>query len=311
MFSIFNFMKFLEPISVSRISSLLDIPFFGDGEKLVYGLNEINRCEEGDIIFVNHPKYQARAELSKATAIITKIRNLESKKIQLISNRPFLDFNLLIKKVKPSSTIKLKCGENTFIHPSVVIGNNVKIGSNCKIHPNVVFYDNVNVGDNCVIHSNSVIGSNAFYFNKENNQYTALTTCGSVRIGNHVEIGANNTIDSGVTNETVIGDGTKIDNLVHIGHDTKIGKNCLIAAQVGIAGCNTIGDNVTLWGQVGIPSNLKIGKGATILGKSGPISDVKENDIIFGVPGINSKQRFRELIIQRKLPDILKKLNLE
>ncbi len=311
MFSIFNFMKFLEPISVSRISSLLDIPFFGDGEKLVYGLNEINRCEEGDIIFVNHPKYQARAELSKATAIITKIRNLESKKIQLISNRPFLDFNLLIKKVKPSSTIKLKCGENTFIHPSVVIGNNVKIGSNCKIHPNVVFYDNVNVGDNCVIHSNSVIGSNAFYFNKENNKYTALTTCGSVRIGNHVEIGANNTIDSGVTDETVIGDGTKIDNLVHIGHDTKIGKNCLIAAQVGIAGCNTIGDNVTLWGQVGIPSNLKIGKGATILGKSGPISDVKENDIIFGVPGINSKQRFRELIIQRKLPDILKKLNLE
>ena len=311
MFSIFNFMKFLEPISVSRISSLLDIPFFGDGEKLVYGLNEINQCEEGDIIFVNHPKYQARAELSKATAIITKIRNLESKKIQLISNRPFLDFNLLIKKVKPSSTIKLKCGENTFIHPSVVIGNNVKIGSNCKIHPNVVFYDNVNVGDNCVIHSNSVIGSNAFYFNKENNQYTALTTCGSVRIGNHVEIGANNTIDSGVTNETVIGDGTKIDNLVHIGHDTKIGKNCLIAAQVGIAGCNTIGDNVTLWGQVGIPSNLKIGKGATLLGKSGPISDVKENDIIFGVPGINSKQRFRELIIQRKLPDILKKLNLE
>ena len=311
MFSIFNFMKFLEPISVSRISSLLDIPFFGDGEKLVYGLNEINRCEEGDIIFVNHPKYQARAELSKATAIITKIRNLESKKIQLISNRPFLDFNLLIKKVKPSSTIKLKCGANTFIHPSVVIGNNVKIGSNCKIHPNVVFYDNVNVGDNCVIHSNSVIGSNAFYFNKENNQYTALTTCGSVRIGNHVEIGANNTIDSGVTNETVIGDGTKIDNIVHIGHDTKIGKNCLIAAQVGIAGCNTIGDNVTLWGQVGIPSNLKIGKGATILGKSGPISDVKENDIIFGVPGINSKQRFRELIIQRKLPDILKKLNLE
>ena len=181
MFSIFNFMKFLEPISVSRISSLLDIPFFGDGEKLVYGLNEINRCEEGDIIFVNHPKYQARAELSKATAIITKIRNLESKKIQLISNRPFLDFNLLIKKVKPSSTIKLKCGENTLIHPSVVIGNNDKIG-NCVIHPNVVFYDNVNVG---IIVSSIPIQYwfKCFYFNKENDQYTALTTCGSVRIG--------------------------------------------------------------------------------------------------------------------------------
>lgn len=311
MFSIFSFMEFLEPISVSRISSLLDVPFFGDGEKLVYGLNEINRCKEGDIIFVNHPKYHAKAELSKATAIITKVRNLNSKKIQLISNNPFLDFNLLIKKVKPSSNVKLKCGDNTFIHPNVVIGNNVKIGSNCVIHPNVVFYDNVDVGDHCIIHSNSVIGSSAFYYNKENDQHTALTTCGSVRIGNHVEIGSGNTIDAGVTDETIIGDGTKIDNLVHIGHDTKIGKNCLIAAQVGIAGCNIIGDNVTLWGQVGIPSNLNIGKGATILGKSGPISDVKENDIIFGVPGVNSKQRFRELIIQRKLPDILKKLNLE
>ncbi len=311
MFSIFNIMKFLEPISVSRISSLLNIPFFGDGEKLVYGLNEINRCKEGDIIFVNHPKYQSKAELSKATVIITKIKKLDSKKIQLISNNPFLDFNLLIRKLKPSSNIKLKCGDNTFIHPSVVIGNNVKIGSNCVIHPNVVFYDNVNVGDHCIIHSNSVIGSSAFYFSKENDQYTALTTCGSVRIGNRVEIGSNNTIDSGVTDETIIGDGTKIDNLVHIGHDTKIGKNCIIAAQVGIAGCNVIGDDVTLWGQVGIPSNLKIGKGAIILGKSGPISDVKENDIIFGVPGVNSKQRFRELIIQRKLPGILKKLNLE
>ena len=311
MFSIFSFMEFLEPISVSRISSLLDVSYFGDGEQLVYGLNEINRCKEGDIIYVNHPKYHAKAELSKATAIISKVRNLDSKKIQLISNNPFLDFNLLIKKVKPSSNVKLKCGDNTFIHPSVVIGNNVKIGSNCVIHPNVVFYDNVDVGDHCIIHSNSVIGSSAFYYNKENDQHTALTTCGSVRIGNHVEIGSGNTIDAGVTDETIIGDGTKIDNLVHIGHDTKIGKNCLIAAQVGIAGCNIIGDNVTLWGQVGIPSNLKIGEGATILGKSGPISDVKENDIIFGVPGVNSKQRFRELIIQRKLPDILKKLNLE
>ena len=311
MFSIFKFMEFLEPISVSRISSLLDVPFFGDGEKLIYGLNEINRCKEGDIIYVNHPKYHAKAELSKATAIISKVRNLDSKKIQLISNNPFHDFNLLIKKAKPSSNIKLKCGDNTFIHPNVVIGNNVKIGSNCVIHPNVVFYDNVDVGDHCIIHSNTVIGSSAFYYNKENDQHTALTTCGSVRIGNHVEIGSGNTIDAGVTDETIIGDGTKIDNLVHIGHDTKIGKNCLIAAQVGIAGCNIIGDNVTLWGQVGIPSNLNIGKGATILGKSGPISDVKENDIIFGVPGVNSKQRFRELIIQRKLPDILKKLNLE
>ncbi len=303
-------MKFLEPISVSTISSLLNIPFYGDGQKIIYGLNEINRCQHGDIVFVNNSKYQAKAELSNATAIITNKRNLNSKKVQLISEHPFNDFNLMIKKFKHQSNDKLKYGKNTFIHPSVVFGKNVKIGNNCIIHPNVVFYDNIRVGNNCIIHANSVIGSNAFYFNKEVDKHIPLITCGAVKIGNDVEIGASNTIDSGVTHETIIGDGTKTDNLVHIGHDTQIGKNCLIAAQVGIAGCNVIEDNVTLWGQVGIPSNLNIGKGAVILGKSGPISDVNENEIIFGVPGINSKQRFRELIMQRKLPEILKKLNL-
>tara|TARA_Y100000813_G_scaffold56515_1_gene39687 strand:+ start:2733 stop:3644 length:912 start_codon:yes stop_codon:yes gene_type:complete len=303
-------MKFINPISIEEISSFLKLPFFGDGSTLIYGLNEINRCTKGDVIFVNHPKYLKKAESSNATAIITTKHDKTSKKVTLVSENPFDDFNRLIKKFKPSTNKKLSYGENTFIHPSVVIGNNVIIGNNCIIHPNVVLYDNITIGDNTIIHANSVIGANAFYYNKKQNTYSPLITCGEVVIGDFVEIGANNTIDAGVTDKTKIGNGTKTDNLVHIGHDTIIGKNCLIAAQVGIAGCNIIEDNVTLWGQVGTPSNITIGEGAVILGKSGPFQNVEANETIFGVPGINAKQRFREILNQRKLTQIIKKLDL-
>ena len=303
-------MRFKNPISIEEISSFLKLPFFGDGSTLIYGLNEINRCTKGDVIFVNHPKYLKKAESSNATAIITTKHEKTSKKVTLVSENPFDDFNRLIKKFKSSSNKKLSYGENTFIHPSVVIGNNVIIGNNCVIHPNVVLYDNITIGDNTIIHANSVIGANAFYYNKKQNTYSPLITCGEVVIGDFVEIGANNTIDAGVTDKTKIGNGTKTDNLVHIGHDTIIGKNCLIAAQVGIAGCNIIEDNVTLWGQVGTPSNITIGKGAVILGKSGPFQNVEANETIFGVPGINAKQRFREILNQRKLTQIIKKLDL-
>ena len=303
-------MKFKNPISIEEISSFLKLPFFGDGSTLIYGLNEINRCTKGDVIFVNHPKYLKKAESSNATAIITTKHDKPSKKITLVSENPFDDFNRLIKKFKPSSKKKLSYGENTFIHPSVVNGNNIVIGNNCVIHPNVVLYDNITIGDNTIIHANSVIGANAFYYNKKQNTYSPLITCGEVVIGDFVEIGANNTIDAGVTDKTKIGNGTKTDNLVHIGHDTIIGKNCLIAAQVGIAGCNIIEDNVTLWGQVGTPSNITIGEGAVILGKSGPFQNVEANETIFGVPGINAKQRFREILNQRKLTQIIKKLDL-
>ena len=303
-------MKFKKPISIEEISSFLKLPFFGDGSTLIYGLNEINRCTKGDVIFVNHPKYLKKAESSNATAIISSKHEKPFKKVTLFSENPFDDFNRLIKKYKPSPNKKLSYGENTFIHPSVVTGNNVVIGNNCIIHPNVVLYDNITIGDNTIIHANSVIGANAFYYNKEQNTYSPLITCGEVVIGDFVEIGANNTIDAGVTDKTKIGNGTKTDNLVHIGHDTIIGENCLIAAQVGIAGCNIIEDNVTLWGQVGTPSNITIGEGAVILGKSGPFQNVEANETIFGVPGINAKQRFREILNQRKLPQIIKKLDL-
>ena len=169
-------MKFKNPISIEEISSFLKLPFFGDGSTLICGLNEINICTKGDVIFVNHPKYLKKAESSNATAIITTKHDKPSKKVTLVSENPFDDFNRLIKKFKSSSNKKLSYGKNTFIHPSVVIGNNVIIGNNCVIHPNVVLYDNITIGDNTIIHANRVIGENALYYNKKQNTYSPLIT---------------------------------------------------------------------------------------------------------------------------------------
>ena len=136
-----------------------------------------------------------------------------------------------------------------------------------------------------------------------------MYSCGRVIIEDHVEIGALSTIDKGVTSNTIIKKGTKMDNQVHIGHDTIVGENCLFAAQVGIAGCVTIEDNVILWGQVGIPSNLTIGKGAVVLGQSGVTKNLAPDKTYFGSPAHEARAKFKELASLRKLPKIIEKLS--
>tara|TARA_Y100000385_G_scaffold291427_1_gene369362 strand:- start:3193 stop:4125 length:933 start_codon:yes stop_codon:yes gene_type:complete len=306
-------MKFENKKSITQLAKFLNNPFIGNTEIIAFGINEINRCSEGDIIFVGHPKYLRKAVESAASVIITNDPNIElpNHKAAIISENPFKDFNKLINhEIKNKTTSKkLICGSNSFVHPSVVAGNNVKIGNDCIIHPNVVIYDNVQIGNQTTINANSVVGSPAFYYQKGDEKYSALTTCGEVIIGNNVEIGASCTIDAGVTHQTIIGNGTKMDNQVHIGHDTVIGENCLFAAQVGIAGCNTIEDNVILWGQVGVPSNIKIGKGAILLGQSAPSKDVLPGKVYLGSPAELSRQKFKQLSALKQLPELMKKLN--
>ena len=305
-------MKFSKSIPIQKISDLLNNKFTGNPYVKADGINEINRCEKGDIIFVGNKKYLKKALNSPASVIITDDSSIKlpKDKAAIISTNPFQDFNNLIKLEldNRNKSEKLICGSNTFIHPTVVTGKNVKIGDNCKIAANVVFYDNVTIGNQTIINANTVIGSPAFYYQKENSKYIPMQTCGEVLIGSNVDIGSGCTIDSGVTHKTIIGNGTKIDNQVHIGHDTIIGENCLFAAQVGIAGCNTIEDNVILWGQVGVPSNIKIGKGAVLLGQSAPMKDVSANQILLGSPADLSTKKFREISALRQLPDLLKKI---
>lgn len=304
-------MKLNPPLKLSQLAELIQVKIVGDEDQLVSGINEIHSVAKGDLVFVDHEKYYEKALTSAATTILID-REVECPKGKalLISKDPFTDYNFLTKHFSPFKASALLVsdsaviGEGTVVMPNVFVGNSVVIGDNCLIHPNASIYDNCVIGDNVVIHSNAVIGGDAFYFQKREGKYVKMHTCGRVVLGNNVEIGACTTIDKGVSGDTLIGEGTKIDNHVHVGHDTLVGMNCLFAAHVGIAGAVIIEDNVTLWGQVGIPSNVVIGKGAVVLAQSGVTKSLEGNKVYFGSPAGDNREKLRELALIRKLPKL-------
>ncbi|MDD5570767.1 MAG: UDP-3-O-(3-hydroxymyristoyl)glucosamine N-acyltransferase [Bacteroidales bacterium] len=307
-------MKFERAYKLKEIAKLIKAKSSGNPEHKITGINEIHVVTAGDITFVDHPKYYAQALNSKATTIIIdKKVDCPKGKALLFSDDPFRDYNNIIKnfvkfkKHEKQISKTAKIGKNTIIEPNVFLGNNVKIGSNCIIHPNVCIYDNVVIGNNVILHSGVVIGADAFYYKRRPKNYDKLLSCGSVIIEDDVEIGANSTIDRGVSANTVIGKGTKIDNLVQIGHDTIIGKNCILASQVGIAGVATIEDNVILWGQVGVSKDLTIGKGAVVYAKSGVHKSLKPNTNYFGIPVKEAEEKMKELIYIGRLPKLFEK----
>ncbi len=308
-------MKFCQPQKIKDIASLIGAEIAGNSDLIIHGINEVNVIEDGDIVFVDHPKYYDKTLNSKAVAIIiNKKVECPNGKAILISDDPFRDFNKITSHFSPRSfsskaiSDSAVIGKNTRIFPNVFIGDNVRIGDNCTIHPNVSIYDNCIIGNNVILHSGTVIGADAFYYKKRPSGYDRLLSCGKVVIEDNVEIGALSSIDRGVTGETVIGSGTKIDNHVQVGHDTKVGKNCLFASMVGISGACVIEDDVILWGQVGVPSKIRIGKGAVLLGQSAPAKNVEGGKTYLGSPADESMKKFRELAMIRKLPEIFMKL---
>lgn len=308
-------MKFPKIHTLKEIASLVDCEFVGNDDFEVHGMNEIHVVEPGDIVFVDHPKYYDKALNSAATIIlINKNVDCPDGKALLISDDPFRDFNKLTRHFRPfqganvSISLSAEIGEGTFIQPNCFVGNNVKIGKNCVIHSNVSIYDNTVIGDNVIIHAGTILGGDAFYYKKRPEGFDQLISGGRVVIKDNVGIGALCTIDKGVTGDTTIGEGTKIDNQVHVGHDTVIGKKCLIAAQTGIAGCVIIEDEVTLWGQVGTTSGITIGEKAVVLGQTGVTKSVEGGKVYFGTPIEESREKLKQLVNIKKIPDILNKL---
>ena len=301
-------MKFKTVQTLQKIATLIDAKFVGDQDFKISGINEIHVVENGDIVFVDHPKYYGKALESAATTIlINKEVECPEGKSLLISDDPFRDFNKITKHYNPfisskeSISASAIIGEGSIIQPNVFIGNYVTIGKNCMIHPNVTIYDNAVIGDNVVLHANTVLGADAFYYKNRPEGFDQLISGGRVIVKDNVHIGASCTIDRGVTGDTTIGDGTKIDNQVPVGHDTKIGKKCLIASQTGIAGCVIIEDGVTLWGQVGTNSGITIGKGAVILGQTGVTKSVPGGKTYFGTPISESREKLKELAYLKRL----------
>jgi len=300
-------MRFSTPKSLSDIALLTGAKFVGPSDFQITGINEIHRVVPGDIVFVDHPKYYDKALQSAATCIlIDKEVACPEGKALLVSTNPFSDFNKITRAFCPETWSGTSAG--TQIHPSATVHPSARIGKHCFIGPGVVIGERAIIGDKVRIHANAVIGSDAFYYKKREGGFEKMHTCGNVLIGDDVEIGAMSTIDNGVTATTTIGRGTKIDNHVHIGHDTIVGQNCLFAAQVGIAGCVNIEDNVTLWGQVGIPSGLTIGKGAVMLGQSGAMSSLEGGKTYFGSPADESRVKMREMALIKQLPKWAEKL---
>lgn len=307
-------MRFNTPVPVTEIAALINAQLVGNKNGVAMGINEIHLVETGDLVFVDHPKYYQKCIESAASfIIINKVTEVPEEKALLVVDEPFEAYLKIVETFRPFAPSMLpladtaRVGEGSVVMPNTYLGNQVTIGRNCIIYPNVTIMDYCTIGDHVIIQSGTVIGSDAFYYNKKSNRpvhYKKMTSCGTVEIGDYVEIGAGCTIDRGVTGVTRIGAGTKMDNMVHIGHDTLIGKNCLLAAQVGIAGATVIEDEVILWGQVGVSKTLTVGKGSVVYAQSGIKSSLKGADTYFGSPAISAREKMKELVWIKRIPEI-------
>ncbi|MFC2271150.1 UDP-3-O-(3-hydroxymyristoyl)glucosamine N-acyltransferase [Capnocytophaga ochracea] len=301
-------MRFPQPYTLEQIATIINAKYVGASDFPVLGMNEIHVVQAGDIVFVDHPKYYEKALKSKATIVlINKEVECPEGKALLISDDPFRDFNKLTDFFKPFQKAtaliapSARIGENTVVQPGAFVGNNVVIGNNCHIHSNVSIYDDCVIGDNVTIHAGTVLGADAFYYKKRPEGFDKLKSGGRVVIEDNVDLGALCTIDRGVTGDTTIKKGTKIDNQVHIGHDTVVGEKCLIASQTGIAGCVVIENEVTIWGQVGMTSGITIGEKAVILAQSGISKSLEGGQTYFGYPAGEAREKYKEMSALKQL----------
>lgn len=311
-------MKFAEPITIEWLANLIQAEVIGDSKAQATGINEIHRVEEGDIAFVDHPKYYDKCLKSAASFIIINqaVENTYGKTL-LVCPAPFEAYLTIVRHFRPFEKQTEAINHHSDVHPTAVImsgvhiGHNVHIGAGSIIHPNVVIYPHCSIGNRVVIHSGAVIGADAFYYNTKKDRpvwYKKMESCGTVIIEDDVEIGANTCIDRGVTHDTRIMQGTKIDNLVQIGHDVVVGRNCVIASQVGIAGATTVGNGVSIWGQVGVSKTLTIGDNAQILAQSGIPSDIEGGKTYWGTPVEEAGVKRRELVWVRRIPEMWEQL---
>ncbi|MBS1615159.1 MAG: UDP-3-O-(3-hydroxymyristoyl)glucosamine N-acyltransferase [Bacteroidetes bacterium] len=306
------------PVSVSWLAEFTGARLLGNDQQMATGINEIHKVRPGDISFVDFEKYYDKCLNSDATIIIiNKEVTVPAGKTLLVCPDPFAAYVSLVRHFRPFEPARnmiadsAHIGAGTLVQPGVFVGNHVRIGKDCILHTGVVIYDHCEIGDRVIIHAGSIIGADAFYFKRRKErevQYDKLESCGRVLIEDDVEIGASCTIDKGVSGDTIIGRGTKLDNQIHVGHGTEIGRNCLIAAQVGIAGKTHIEDEVILWGQVGVNKDLRIGKGAVVYAQSGVPASIEGGKIYFGSPVMEAKEKMKELGWIKRIPTLWEKM---
>ncbi len=319
-----------------ELSDAIGARLIGDGEIELKGIKGIEDASEGDLTYIKDQRVLKKTPL-RASAVIVP-QKIEGLKLpQLVVEDPLLGFARALEvfykrppepkglmegaivrpsaEVHPEATIypnayideKARIGARTVIYPGVYIGKEAEIGQDCVIYPNVSIRERVRIGSRVIIHSGTVIGSDGYGYVQHQGRHYKIPQVGTVRIEDDVEIGACVTIDRATTGETLIGQGTKIDNLVQIAHNVRIGKHCLIVAQVGIAGSSRLGDYVTLAGQVGVADHVEIADGTIIAAQSGVMSNL-EKGVYMGSPVMPHREFFRVQALLRRLPELYKKV---
>ncbi len=301
-------MDFKQSFSIREVAQWIGAEMIGNTELMLRGVNEIHKVRHGDITFVDHPKYYQASLNSAASAIIVPSKmECPEGKVLLIVETPFKAYESIVKRFRNFTPITNKAKESQHIDPSAIIedgaiiGSHVTIGKDSHIQSGAIIRPFTTIGDRVVIHSGAIIGTQAFYFKKWPEEYEAWTGCGQVIIEDDVWIGSGATIAQGVSGDTVIGKGTKIDCLVMIGHGVVIGKHCLIAAQAGIAGKTVIGDWCVIYGQAGLKQNLTIGDHTTILAQSGVHKNLEGGKSYFGSPAEEAKAKYKEMAALKNL----------
>lgn len=334
--------------TVGQLAALVEGSVEGDENIAILGISSIEDAQDGDITFAETEKLLSSAGRSRASAVIAPVSasretsvsggdGTYAKPLIRVKNprfafaqalRIFAPEPKVYKGIHPTAVIgenthlgsnasvhalavigdNVTLGDNCVIYPFAYIGDNVTLGDNCVVYPHVVLHDNTQIGSSVVIHSGSVLGTDGFGYMFIENRHYKIPQIGRVIVEDDVEIGANVTIDKARTGSTRIGAGTKIDNLVHIGHNVTVGKNCVIVAQVGVSGSVDIGAGVILAGQVGIKDHVKIGDGTIVGAQAGVIGDLPAGTFVSGPQARPHAQEMRAQALHYKLPDLARQV---
>ncbi|WP_036253571.1 UDP-3-O-(3-hydroxymyristoyl)glucosamine N-acyltransferase [Methylobacter sp. BBA5.1] len=316
----------------------------GDASVLIHAAADIMTAQSGQVTQLTNSRYAAHIKNSMASACFIAegftVENVPPGMALLVCADPEISFIKAVEMLHPARVYRRKIspqavlednvvlGNELYIGPyavigenasigdgsdilaGVYIGNNAKIGKNCRIHPYAVIYDNVEIGDNVIIHSGAVIGAEGFGYKFRNGAHVKVPQVGNVVIADNVEIGANTCIDRGALGSTVIGSGSKIDNLVQVGHNNKVGEHVIMCGQTGVSGSCTIEDYAILAGSAGVADHVTIGRGAVVMARSGIAGDVKPGAQVFGSPAKDKKIAYKEQVAISKLPELLKKVKI-
>ena len=325
--------------TLRELANHLDGETLGDPSVLIMGLGTLDSAEAGQITFLANPKYAAKVETTRASAIVLPPSANGFGRNGIVVANPYLAFaKLLTLFTKQTRTARgvmdgafvgagVTMGKDVTVYPGAYIGDGVCIGARATIYPNVTLYEGVVLGDDVTLHAGvsvregsrignrvtvqngAVIGGDGFGYAPDGDGWFKIPQIGTVIIEDDVEIGANTTIDRAALETTRIGRGTKIDNLVQIAHNCQIGENCVIVAQAGIAGSTTLGKHVTLGGQVAIVDHLVIGDNAMISGQSGVFNNVAAGAVLSGTPAIPHQARLKSAAVFPHLPEMRKTLS--